>query len=186
MEANKYNGGNNEKGFNNQGTKGLPYSRPTGKGGRGAYPNGRQSQRIKVDCEAMKCEQKTAVGHYCLRHYRELVTEQKIQKKDGSWMKFEDYKSKFKGQKGSAQRAWEVGEYTEAIRLVEDICMMAMMEDDPGEYDEQDENGEGMMYMQEEEHDQGMIQHAMNLKRQRPDEEMGQQDFFMKGRQENK
>ena len=198
-EVSKYNSGNNYnvKDYRSNGVKGGRYDnrgyvRPTGKGGRGADYNGRSSQRIQVECEAIKCDQKTAVGHFCLRHYRELVTEQKIQKKDGSWLKFEDYKSKFKGQKGSAQRAWEVGEYTEAMRIVENICMMALTHDDPGEPEEMRENGGDMMFTKEDdtnqydEHEHGMNTHVANMKRARTDEEIDQQDFFMATRQVNK
>jgi len=180
----KGNAGMNTKGYSKNNTKGSSYGTLIGKGGRGADLKGK-SNRIKLECEAMRCEVSTAVGHFCLRHYRELVTEQKIQKKDGSWLKFEDYKSKFRGQKGNAQRAWETGEYMEAMRIVEHICMMAMEQDDYG-YEEQRDYGEDDTPMQVPEADHYQEHaHNMSTKRLRTEEEVDQRDFFLT-RQEDK
>jgi hypothetical protein len=180
----KGNAGMNTKGYSKNNTKGSSYGTLIGKGGRGADLKGK-SNRIKLECEAMRCEVSTAVGHFCLRHYRELVTEQKIQKKDGSWLKFEDYKSKFRGQKGNAQRAWETGEYMEAMRIVEHICMMAMEQDDYG-YEEQRDYGEDDTPMQVPEADHYQEHaHNMGTKRLRTEEEVDQRDFFLT-RQEDK
>jgi hypothetical protein len=121
-----------------------------------------------------------------------MVTEQKIQKKDGSWMKFEDYKSKFRGQKGSAKRAWEAGDYMESMRIVENICMMACTHGDSGELEEQKENEDDMMFMtkddtnQYDDQEHVMRMNVMNNKRERPDEEMENHDFLMVARQVNK
>jgi hypothetical protein len=180
----KGNAGMNTKGYSKNNTKGSSYGTLIGKGGRGADLKGK-SNRIKLECEAMRCEVSTAVGHFCLRHYRELVTEQKIQKKDGSWLKFEDYKSKFRGQKGNAQRAWETGEYMEAMRIVDHICMMAMEQDDYGNEEQRDYGEDDMpMEVSDADHYQEHA-HNMGIKRLRTEEEMDQRDFFLT-RQEDK
>lgn len=110
------------------------FQKGSSKGGRGAYPNGRQSTRIRVKCEAKGCDQMTAVGHFCLRHYRELVTEGRITKADGSMMLFDEYKSQFKSAKGSAKRAWERGEQVEYMDAINHICRMAVEHDDDAAY----------------------------------------------------
>jgi len=155
------------------------------KGGRGSNPNGRQSMRVRVKCEAKGCDMMTAVGHFCLRHYRELVTDGKITKADGTVMPFDEYKSQFRSAKGSAKRAWERGDQVEYMEAITHIIRMAAEYDDDAAYidgyesskrkDSEGDEGWG------EKDDEGEKQAAKRMRMEKEEEEEDiDQDVFMR------
>jgi len=127
----------------------------------------------------------TAVGHFCLRHYRELVTDGKITKADGKVMPFDEYKSQFRSAKGSAKRAWEKGDQVEYMEAISHICRMAAEYDDDAAYtdgyesskrkDSEGDEGWG------EKDDEGEKQAAKRMRIENEGEEEDiEQDVFMR------